>query len=158
MKESGNEMISGIIFQNRTSPGGGFNPIKKIWVKMGIIPNFRGENEKFSKRPPRSIYRYKCHYFFKPWLELLFYFGNSSLWDFQSVSSLAHQRPLSLVLRLSLGNTLPMRNSQYPEISLQMLPFFTRIRKEDFCTKLKVKTMRKIWDKPNQKTCGLTQP
>ena len=31
---------------------------------MGIFPNFRGENEKYSKRPPRSIYRYKCHYFF----------------------------------------------------------------------------------------------
>ena len=32
---------------------GGFNPSEKIWVKMGLFPNFRGENEKKIKPPPR---------------------------------------------------------------------------------------------------------
>ena len=70
---------------------------------------------------------------------------------FVLVSSLAHrflfanfQRPLSLVLWLSLGSTLPMRNSQYPEISLQNVAIFYQNQKRRFCTRLKVKTIRKI--------------
>ena len=32
---------------------GGFNPSEKILVKMGIFPNFRGENKKYLKPPSR---------------------------------------------------------------------------------------------------------
>ena len=31
-----------------------FQPSWKIWVKMGIFPKFRGENEKYFKPPPRE--------------------------------------------------------------------------------------------------------
>ena len=34
---------------------GGFNPIWKIWVKMGIFPNFRGESKKCLKPPPSLV-------------------------------------------------------------------------------------------------------
>ena len=31
---------------------GDFNPFEQILVKMGIFPNFRGENKKWLKPPP----------------------------------------------------------------------------------------------------------
>ena len=53
---------------------GGFNPFEKIWVKMGIFPNFRGENQTylsfhhqvmviFSFRPSTSHLTCSCHLF-----------------------------------------------------------------------------------------------
>ena len=42
------------------SKNGGFNPFK-IFVKLEIFPNFRGENNKYLKSPPRWVWWWFFH-------------------------------------------------------------------------------------------------
>ena len=136
MKESGNKMKQ--IFQflasffHRTFLGGGFNPIEKYESKWESSPIFgvkikNIQNDHLDPSIDTNVITFSSHdwsCFFILEIQVFETFSRFPLW--------LTSGPLSLVLWLSLGNILPVRNSQYPEISLQMLPSFTRIRKEDF--------------------------
>ena len=54
-KKIGWPWSSGELISGQNLSGWWFQPIWKIWVKLEIFPNFRGENQKSLKPPPSYI-------------------------------------------------------------------------------------------------------